>query len=163
MEFWVHGQVMNKAVKAWRTANPDLSLRNDDVVFGGLAGNVLGTYQAGEFRLMPGDPNGSEVKRLADFLTGVVVPWLELAHDPDDFITRAPDISLDDPSAAEWLLSVERRDLVERLIRRVAARSKSQSAFESGRRKALHGSDRVFTGPGEQWGWLAVVNGFDIW
>lgn len=161
VEVWLYGRVGNAALKKWRAANPDLSVRNDDTIFGGLAGNVLGTYTAGQFRLAPGDANTLELQRLRAFLVDAVVPWLELAHDPDHFLARAPDVSLDDPTVAEWLLSLGRRELVERLLQRVTERTAWASAFDSGRRKALQGADPVFTGPAEQWGWLAVVNGLD--
>jgi hypothetical protein len=60
------------------------------------------------------------------------------------------------------LVSLGRRDLVQRLIERAGERTTWRSALESGRRKALQGADLVFTGPAEQWGWLAVVNGLDL-
>jgi hypothetical protein len=161
VEVWLYGRVGNKAVKAWRAANPGLSLLRDDTAYGGLAGNVLGTFEAGQFRFAPGDANTLEMERLTDFLVETVVPWLELAHDPDGFIAQAPAVSLEDATVAEWLLSVGRRDLVETLIRRVAGRAAWAAAFDSGRQKALQASAPVMPGSAEHWGWLAVVNGLD--
>lgn len=159
VEIWLYGRTSNKALGAWRAANPQLALRHGDMVFGGLAGNILGTYKAGQFQFTPGDTNVDELSRLFDFIKSYVVPWLELGHDPEEFVERAPSISLDDPSAAEWLLSLDRLDLAAELIRRAAGNGSWASAFASGRRKALEGADRIFTGPAEQWGWLAVASG----
>jgi hypothetical protein len=39
VELWLYDRVTNKVVKAWRQADPGLSVRKDDSVPGGLAGN----------------------------------------------------------------------------------------------------------------------------
>jgi hypothetical protein len=106
VEVWLFARAANKAVKAWRRANSSLVVRNDDTVFGGLAGNVVGRYRAGQFQFAPDGGNEGEMKRMSAFLVEIVVPCLELAHDPDHFAAHAPAVSLEDPAAAEWLLSL---------------------------------------------------------
>jgi len=138
-------EVSDDAVRAWRKANPQLTIERDRSVSGIVcAVSFYDIAKQPRLVLTVPDTRAARVAAYADYLEQVALPWLAATADPACLAETVPDALLTPWGFAvdliEFLVCRGERDEARRLIERMLALGPAQlSGFEEGRQAARHG------------------------
>ena len=154
--------VSSKALAEWQLANADRVLGSGGRVYGTLVVNLL-PASYGHFDLTDDARRRAELPRMLTVVRDLVIPYLELALDPDRLLQEASagTAGLGPDSVLEWFLSMERADAAQTLVEHAMDSPWKQGLIE-GAAMAADGIRPLGGVGGVTLGWVAAKFGLRI-
>ena len=154
--------VRSKALAEWRSANADRVLGSGGRVYGTLVVNLL-PASYGHFDLTDDARRRAELPRMLNVVRDVVIPYLELALEPDRLLQEASagTAGLAPDSVLESFLSIERADAAQALVEHAMDTPWKQGVIE-GAAMAADGIRPLGGDGGVAFGWVAAKFGLRI-